>query len=110
MSWQRPNIGSRVTREGHARFWERLEVKFLRATQQTRPFGDVCSMSGFLESGHAWAIYEYTSWCDLVGLSSHGLEKERDHALHTHCYRTCPFFCYGLDSSSGQHRCLKDHL
>ncbi len=28
MSWQRPNIGSRVTREGHARFWERPEVKF----------------------------------------------------------------------------------
>src|SRR5262245_55857947 len=37
MSWQRPNIGSRVTREGHARFWERLEVKFLRATQHPRP-------------------------------------------------------------------------
>src|SRR5262249_55678141 len=36
MSWQRPNIGSRVTREGHARFWERPEVKFLRATQQKR--------------------------------------------------------------------------
>src|SRR5262245_28586189 len=38
-------------------------------------------------------------------------EKERDHALHPHCYRTSPFFdcfCYGLDSSSGQHRCLKD--
>src|SRR5262249_46591773 len=34
MSWQRPNIGSRVTREGHARFWERPEVKFLRATRQ----------------------------------------------------------------------------
>jgi cation transport ATPase len=34
MSWQRPNIGSRVTREGHARFWERPEVKFLRATQR----------------------------------------------------------------------------
>ena len=33
MSWQRPNIGSRVTREGHARFWERPEVKFLRATR-----------------------------------------------------------------------------
>ena len=31
---QRPNIGSRVTREGHARFWERPEVKFLRATRQ----------------------------------------------------------------------------
>ena len=31
---QRPNIGSRVTREGHARFWERPEVQFLRATRQ----------------------------------------------------------------------------
>ena len=30
----RPNIGRRVTREGHARFWERPEVKFLRATRQ----------------------------------------------------------------------------
>jgi len=37
MSWQRPNIGSRVTREGHARFWERPEVKFLRATRHSRP-------------------------------------------------------------------------
>jgi hypothetical protein len=36
MSWQRPNIGSRVTREGHARFWERPEVKFLRATRHGR--------------------------------------------------------------------------
>src|ERR1700739_3829459 len=35
MSWQRPNIGSRVTREGHARLWERPEAKFLRATRQT---------------------------------------------------------------------------
>ena len=34
MSWKRPDIGSRVTREGHARFWERLEVKLLRATRQ----------------------------------------------------------------------------
>src|SRR5215472_6012679 len=33
---QRSNIGSRVTREGHARFWERPEVKFLRATRQGR--------------------------------------------------------------------------
>ena len=33
MSWQRPNIGSRVNREVHARFWERPEVKFLRATR-----------------------------------------------------------------------------
>jgi len=27
---------------------------------QTRPFGDVGSMSGLRESGHGWAIYEYT--------------------------------------------------
>src|SRR6516162_4345953 len=31
---QRSNIGSRVTREGHARFWERPEVQFLRATRR----------------------------------------------------------------------------
>ena len=30
---QRLNIGSRVTRNGHAWFWERPEVKFLRATR-----------------------------------------------------------------------------
>src|SRR5262249_21986980 len=35
MSWQRPDIGSRVTREGHARFWERPGVKVPRATRQT---------------------------------------------------------------------------
>ena len=34
--WQRPNIGSRVNREVHARIWERPGVKFLRAT---RPVG-----------------------------------------------------------------------
>ena len=33
---QRSNIGSRVTREGHARFWERPGVKFLRATRRLR--------------------------------------------------------------------------
>jgi len=37
MSWQRPNIGSRVTREGHARFWEQPEVKVLRLTRQNSP-------------------------------------------------------------------------
>jgi putative transposase len=31
---RRPNIGSRVNREVHARFWERLGVKFPRATRQ----------------------------------------------------------------------------
>jgi hypothetical protein len=28
---------------------------------QTRSFGDVGSMSGLPESGHGWAIYEYTT-------------------------------------------------
>src|SRR5262249_22798994 len=37
MPWQRPNIGSRVTREGHARFWERPRVKLPRATRHVRP-------------------------------------------------------------------------
>jgi hypothetical protein len=27
---------------------------------QTRSFGDVGAMSGLPESGHDWAIYEYT--------------------------------------------------
>src|SRR5215472_15635157 len=30
MPWQRPNIGSRVNREVHARFWERPGVRFPR--------------------------------------------------------------------------------
>ena len=33
---QRLTIGSRVTREGHARFWEHPEVKFLEATRQPK--------------------------------------------------------------------------
>jgi hypothetical protein len=39
MPRQRPNIGSRVTREGHARFWERPRVKVPRATRQNSAFG-----------------------------------------------------------------------
>ena len=40
------NIGSRVTREGHARFWERPEVKFLRATRRTSCSGPRAGRSG----------------------------------------------------------------
>ncbi len=36
MAWQRLNIGSRVKREFHARFWEHAEVKSLRVTRQSR--------------------------------------------------------------------------
>ena len=46
MSWQRPNIGSRVTREGPARFWERPEVKFLRATRHLRLCRPVSGAAG----------------------------------------------------------------
>ena len=42
---QRPNIGSRVNREVHARFWERAEVRFLRATRQSRRFRPVRATS-----------------------------------------------------------------
>jgi len=51
MSWQRPNIGSRVNREIHARFWERVEVKFLRATRQKRKPEDTQSVSILNERG-----------------------------------------------------------
>src|SRR6266404_2258779 len=44
--WQRPNIGSRMNREVHVRFWERPEVKALRATRHSRRFRDVPGMSG----------------------------------------------------------------
>jgi hypothetical protein len=37
MPWQQLSIGSRVTREGHARFWEQPEVKLLRLTRQAEP-------------------------------------------------------------------------
>src|SRR6201993_1100276 len=48
MSWQWLNIGSRVTRDGHARFWERPAVKFLRATRQSRHFRRVPNLSGLI--------------------------------------------------------------
>ena len=50
MSWQRPNIGSRVIREGHARFWERAEVKFLRATRHERKNSNEYMCSELVES------------------------------------------------------------
>jgi hypothetical protein len=36
-----------MNREVHVRFWERAEVKYLRATRQTRSFADVRAMSAF---------------------------------------------------------------
>jgi hypothetical protein len=34
---------------------------FFNSIGQTRSFGGVGSMSGLPESGHGWAIYEYTA-------------------------------------------------
>ena len=43
--------------------------------------------------------------CSILAAGSH------DHALHTHCYRTCPFFdCFYSGLRAGRRRCLKDHL
>src|SRR4051812_24615259 len=39
-AWEWPNIGSRMTRECHVRFWERVGVRLPRATRQ------VCLMIG----------------------------------------------------------------
>src|ERR1035437_2614071 len=45
MPRQRPNIGSRMNREVHVRFWERPRVKVPRATRQTRKSGDAITTS-----------------------------------------------------------------
>src|ERR1700756_2038188 len=54
--------------------WERPEVKFLRATRQTRSFGDVGSMSSLLESGRRSAL----SRCRT---SANGLNRSRGRPL-----------------------------
>ena len=43
---QRSNIGSRMNREIHVRFWERAEVKFLRATRHFRRLVALVEESG----------------------------------------------------------------
>ena len=53
MSWQRPNIGSRINRELHVRFWERAEVQFLRATRTKREVPLYDPMSASAGCGHA---------------------------------------------------------
>jgi hypothetical protein len=37
---------------------------------QTRSFGFVGSMSGLPESGHGWAIYEYTPSCQGCAITA----------------------------------------
>src|SRR5262249_47009596 len=52
------------------RFLALPEVILMPALGHDRSFGDVGSMSGLRESGHGWAIYEYTSLSCVAGLSS----------------------------------------
>src|ERR1700756_1603868 len=72
MSWERPNIGSRVTREGHARFWERPEVKFLRATRR------FCRKSLFAPSGLNFKSRRRANEKITWGESSLGVELTGD--------------------------------
>jgi hypothetical protein len=52
--WKRPNIGSRVNREVHARIWEHPGVRFLRATRPSRHFAAMQQFGHFRErSGHS---------------------------------------------------------
>jgi hypothetical protein len=60
MSWQRPDIGSRVTREGHARFWERPGVKFPRATRQL--WAVLCD--------EKWDVHRHD--LEVVSIANHG--------------------------------------
>src|SRR6478752_9686048 len=76
MPRQRPNIGSRMNREVHVRFWERPEVKALRATRHFRPIQSVLAAGSYplrpdkrtiLEPAHAqsravdtWAVQSRT--------------------------------------------------
>src|SRR5262249_34337432 len=59
MSWKRPNIGSRMSREVHVRFWERLEVKFLRATRHPK-FHRCLSRSSTIAA--SWALRSMGQW------------------------------------------------
>ncbi len=47
------NIGSRVKREFHARFWERPGVKFPRATRQGLPWTGTFNATPSLHDLHA---------------------------------------------------------
>ncbi len=67
MSWQRPNIGSRVNREVHARFWERLGVKLLRATRQTETNDHVSDMSAPLPTPEKTAHWPAKRLCAISG-------------------------------------------
>jgi len=77
---QRPNIGSRVNREVHARFWERAEVRFLRATRHSRrpplacplrtkkrPGSGPSEIDAMCNSGLRRALFDH-----LVGAAEHG--------------------------------------
>ena len=68
---RRPNIGSRVNREVHARFWERLGVRFPRATRH-------CSSGSRARSTISGVPWIGTASCSTSSFSHDG---------------ECPIFC-----------------
>src|SRR5262245_43274750 len=65
MSWQLPNIGSRVNREVHARFCARPEVKFIMATRQT-PFLSLASISdASFAAGNCLNLARWLALCNI---------------------------------------------
>src|SRR5882762_2387982 len=86
MSWKRPNIGSRVSREVHARFWERAEVKVLRATRHSRRFGFVpfrgvadMNSSGEVAKGHKPTLRNGVE----LHLEGGGAHSDRNHDIES---------------------------
>jgi hypothetical protein len=64
-----PRSKSRMNREVHVRFWERLEVKFLRATRPERPFA---ATQRYVRS---WSTSRHCK--DIVNASSLTLSRSR---------------------------------
>ncbi len=78
MSWKWPNIGSRMSREVHVRFWESAEVRSLRATRQLPTFWPMLRYDRF--TSHSGPSYEASGYlrkksmyvsCKLPPSSSH---------------------------------------
>jgi hypothetical protein len=66
---QRSNIGSRVTREGHARFWECPEVKFLRATRQQHQSCAYMGASAFAQKAEIDRSHKLSLQCQKPTLT-----------------------------------------
>src|ERR1035437_3885037 len=61
MPRQRPNIGSRMNREVHVRFWERPRVKVPRATRQSRHSDHAPLTSGLPRLADIFSVRRHVS-------------------------------------------------